>query len=412
MDEVETLRAQIAHQRHQIARLERMLEVSQLLNSTLNLEELLLQIQSIATSLTATEASSILLFPTKTDELYFETATGEAKDKLPHIVVPLEGSIAGAVVKTAQPIVVNDARQDPRHYGLVDDATQFSTRSILAVPLITKGEVVGAVEVLNKREGEFTDDDVAVLTTMADHAAVAIENAWLFHQSDFIAEVTHELRAPLSSIVGYAKMLTMSGITDQAKAQFAETIHREATRLGQLVNDFLEWARLESGRARITRQPVDLRRIVEESVKLIQPQADERGITVTVNVGQDLPAISGDPARLKQVLVNLNSNAVKYNRDDGRVKVEARVKDGSLCVAVSDTGHGIAEQDLPHIFERFYRVTASEKRAQGTGLGLCIAKQIVELHGGEMTVESQPDAGSTFTFTLPLEDTTASDAVL
>jgi signal transduction histidine kinase len=411
MDEDKALRAQIADQQDQISRLERMLEVSRLLNSTLNLEELLVQIQRIATALTATEASSILLLPQKTDKLYFETATGEAKDKLPHILVPVEGSIAGEVVKTARPVVVNDAPHDPRHYGVVDDATSFSTRSILAVPLLVKDKVIGAVEVLNKLDGEFTDGDVEILTTMATHAAVAIENARLFQQSDLISEVVHELRTPLSSIVGYAKMLGMSNISDEAKSQFATTIHREATRLGQLVNDFLDWARLSSGRTKIAQRPVDLRRIIDETVRVIEPEASERGIAVNVQIPRDLPEFVGDPVRLKQVLINLTSNAVNYNRDDGRADIEVKVQDGDLCVAVSDTGYGIAEQDLPHIFERFYRVAAGEEQAKGTGLGLCIAKQIVELHGGEMAVGSEPGVGSTFSFILPAGSATASDVV-
>jgi signal transduction histidine kinase len=406
MEEVEALHAQIVEQRNQIARLERMLEVSRLLNSTLNLEELLVRAQRIATALTATEASSILLLPKKTDQLYFETATGEAKDKLPHIVVPVESSIAGEVVRTGQPIIVNDVRDDPRHYAVVDRATEFSTKSILAVPLIVKGKVIGAVEVLNQIDGEFTDEDMEVLTTMADHAAVAIENARLFQQSDLISEVVHELRAPLSSIVGYAKMLTMASISQEAKSQFADTIHREATRLGQLVNDFLEWARLESGRTKIEQHPVDVRRIVDETVKVIKPQADKHGISVDVHSPQDLPLIMGDPSRLKQVLINLVSNAIKYNRDAGRMDIKVSVQDEHLRIAVSDTGYGIAEQDLPFVFERFYRVAASEKRAKGTGLGLTIAKQIVELHGGEMAVESELGVGSTFLFTLPLQGET------
>jgi len=403
MGEVEVLQAQIA-------RLERMLEVSRLLNSTLNLEELLIQVQRIATSLTATEASSILLLPKALGELHFQTATGEAKDKLSKIVVPIEGSIAGEVVTTGYPMVVNDARRDPRHYGLVDDATHFSTRSILAVPLVVKGKIIGAVEVLNKLDGEFTDDDVETLTTLADHAAVAIENARLFHQSDFISEVVHELRTPLSSIVGYAKMLTMDDMSDEMKPQFATTIYREGTRLGQLVNDFLDWSRLESGREWLARQPVDLKQVIDETVRIIEPQANERGIAVAAHCPGDVPEIVGDPARLKQVVINLVGNAVKYNRDGGKVRIDAHVRDGCLCVSVSDTGDGIAEQDLPRIFERFYRVADSEKRVKGTGLGLCIAKQIVELHGGEMTVESELGAGSTFAFTLPLGDKAARDA--
>lgn len=402
MDTVETLRAQIAAQQRQVDRLTHMLEASRLLSSTLNSNELLVQIQRVARALTGTEASSILLLPTKPDQLYFETATGAAKDKLPHIRVPVEGSIAGAVIKSCEPIVVNDARGDPRHYGLVDVATEFQTRSILAVPLVVKDNVIGVIEVLNKLDGDFTDDDLEVLTTMAAHAAVAIENARLFQQSDLISEVVHELRTPLSSIVGYAKMLNMPSMASEAKSEFAETIYREATRLGQLVNDFLDWARLSSGRARLERQPVALAQVVDETVRVVRPRAEERGITIELRIPADLPQITGDPARLKQVFLNLADNGVKYNRDGGRMVIAVQVKEGRVEVAVSDTGHGIAEQDQPRVFERFFRVVASEKHAKGTGLGLSIAKQIVELHGGEMAVESQPGVGSTFWFTLPV----------
>ena len=409
MDETEALRAQIADQQDEIARLERMLEVSRLLNSTLNLEELLIRVQRISRQLTATDASSILLLPRKPDELHFQTATGVAKDKLTQIVVPIEGSIAGEVVKTGEPLVVHDARHDPRHFVGVDDATSFSTQSILAVPLVVKDKIIGVVEVLNKIDGQFTDEDIEVLTTLAAHAAVAIENARLFQQSDLISEVVHELRTPLSSMVGYSKMLTMPSIADEIKSDFANVIHREATRLGQLVNDFLDWSRLESGRVRLAREPVDLRQAIDEAIRIVEPEARERDITIDIQVPPDLPAVTGDLARLKQVLINLTSNATKYNRDGGRVGIQVAAQDGTVSVAVSDTGYGIAAQDLPRVFERFYRVAVSEKQVKGTGLGLSIAKQIVELHGGEMTVESEVNVGSTFSFTLPVGRPTASD---
>jgi signal transduction histidine kinase len=411
VDETQALRTQIADQEDEIARLERMLEVSRLLNSTLNLEELLIRVQRISRQLTATDASSILLLPRKPDELHFQTATGVAKDKLPRIVVPIEGSIAGEVVKTGAPLVVQDARHDPRFYEGVDDATSFSTRSILAVPLIVKDKTIGVIEVLNKTEGQFTDEDVEVLTTMAAHAAVAIENARLFQQSDLISEVVHELRTPLSSIVGYSKMLTMPSIADEMKSDFASVINREATRLGQLVNDFLDWSRLESGRVRLAQEPVDLRQTIDEALRVVEPEARERDITIDLQISPDLPAITGDPARLKQVLINLASNATKYNREGGQIGIRAAAQDSTVSVSVSDTGFGIATQDLPHIFERFFRVAVSEKQAKGTGLGLSIAKQIVELHGGEMTVASEVNVGSTFSFTLPVERPAASDLV-
>lgn len=404
INELEGLRALVKLQKEEIARLERMLEMSRELNSTLNLRELLTDIQLIATALTVTEASSIMLLDKKTGELYFEAATGEARGELTRIAVPIEGSIAGEVLKTGKPLIVADVRKDPRHYNQVDDITKFATKSILAVPLIVKEKVIGVVEVVNKLEEEgFTQEDVEVLTTMAAQAAVAIENARLFQQSDLISEVVHELRTPVTSIVGYAQMLKMPDIPEDNKQQFAEIIRREAARLGNMVNDFLEWARLESGRVRMAKEPIDMRAVAEETILVMRPQADHRDITISLQAPDEVPIVIGDPKRLKQVLLNLVSNAVKYNCDGGGVDVGIAGGEEMLNVSVSDTGQGIAPEDLPHIFQRFYRVAGTEEQVKGTGLGLCIAKQIIELHGGEIDVESQLGVGTTFSFTLPIE---------
>ncbi|MCR4407375.1 MAG: HAMP domain-containing histidine kinase [Anaerolineae bacterium] len=401
--ELEELRALVRKQKEEIARLERMLEVSRELNSRLNLHELLTDIQVIATALTVTEASSIMLVDKKTGELYFEAATGEASDELTRIAVPIDNSIAGEVLKTGKPLIVADVRKDPRHYNLVDSITKFSTKSILAVPLIVKDKTIGVVEVVNKlEEGGFTEEDVEVLTTMAAQAAVAIENARLFEQSDLISEVVHELRTPVTSIVGYAQMLKLPDIPEDSKQQFADIIRREAVRLGNMVNDFLEWARLESGRVHLSKEPIDMRALAEETILVVRPQADMRDITMSLQAPDEIPTVVGDAKRLKQVLLNLMSNAVKYNRDGGWVDVKIAVSPEMLNVSVSDTGYGIAPEDLPHIFQRFYRVASTEEQVKGTGLGLCIAKQIVEMHGGTMDVESQLGVGTTFSFTLPI----------
>jgi len=394
----------IQHLERRVARLELIIEVSKVINSTLNLDPLLHNIIQIATKLTATEASSILLLDKKTGELHFEAATGIKGQEVKPIVVPLDKSIAGWVVKEGEPLLIPDVRKDPRHYHQVDDMTQFSTRSILGVPLRVKDKVIGVLEVLNKIDDqEFTQDDVETLTILAAQAAIAIENARLFQQSDLLSEVAHELRTPLTSICGYSKMLLLAEGIDQAKKlEFAETIHREAVRLGQMINDFLDLARLESGRTHMAQEPVNVTEVISETLAILQPQAAEQQISISLQVPETLPTIIGDVARLKQVMVNLASNAVKYNHEGGRVDIEVKVGEDELNVAIRDTGRGIAEKDLPHIFERFYRVDDSEQQTKGTGLGLSIAKHIIEVHGGKISVQSVQGQGSTFTFTLPL----------
>jgi len=318
--------------------------------------------------------------------------------------VPLDDSIAGWVVKEGKPLLIPDVRKDPRHYQQADDTTKFATRSILGVPLRVKDKVIGVLEVLNKIDDkEFTQDDVETLTTLAAQAAIAIENARLFQQSDLLSEVVHELRTPLTSIRGYSKMLLIAeDIAQEKKLEFAETIHREAIRLGQMINDFLDLARLESGRTYIAQEPVNMNEVISETLAILQPQAAERQVSIALQAPETLPTITGDADRLKQVMVNLVSNAVKYNHAGGRVDIEAQVGEDELNIAVKDTGRGIAEEDLPHVFEKFYGVDDSEQQTKGTGLGLSITKHIVEVHGGTISVQSVRGQGSTFAFTLPL----------
>ncbi len=395
-------------QAQKIASLMRVLEVTRQLNETLNLENQLKLIQDASTQLTETEAGSIFLRDAKTDELFFLSATGAAAEgekgeRLKKILVPMEGSIAGWVVKNGKPAVVNDVRHDKRHFNQADAETEFQTRSILAVPLVRRGKIIGALEVLNKKgDHPFTDEDIEILTTLAAQAAVSIENARLFEQNDLVSEVVHELRTPMTSIIGYAKMLNMPGIPDESKAKFAETIYREASRLGKMVNDFLEWARLESGRLRLEEKPVDMRQVIQDTVAIIAPQAFEHNITV----GQELPdapmIVIGDEARLKQVLLNLISNGIKYNKENGRLDLIAQVGNGQLSIAVRDTGLGIPPESLDKLFQRFYRVPGTEHVVRGTGLGLNISKSLVEAHGGKLEVESTVGEGTTFTVILPL----------
>jgi len=384
-------------------RLERLLEINLELSSTLNLQDLLSKIVNLATELTNTEASSILLLDRKTKTLYFEAATGVRVDSIQKIPVPLEGSIAGRIVQEGRPIIVEDVRADPNFYGLVDTVTHFQTRSILGVPLKVKDTIIGVLEVLNKRGGEpFDEEDVKLLEILAAQAAVAIENARLFQQSDFISDLVHELRTPLTSIIGYAKLMLEHKLEPATERRFLETIHREATRLSGLINDFLDLVRLESGRVKITKKPVQIRQLLEECIAIMRPQAEPRKIKIKLSTPPGPFYIPADEDRLRRVILNLLSNAIKFNRDEGLVEVKAELVGKELRISVSDTGIGILPEELPHIFEKFYRGRAEEE-VSGSGLGLSIAKQIVEAHGGKIWVESTPGQGSTFTFTLPVE---------
>jgi len=386
-------------------RMTRLMEVSRTLASTLDLSKLLRQIIEAAVELTDTESASIMLFDPHSGELRFEATTDEDSATLEGFIIPVEGSIAGWIVTHTEPLVVPDVSRDPRWSQVVDRKTSFVTRSILGVPLVTRDKTVGALEALNKRSGSFTNDDAETLKTLAAQAAVAIVNARLFQQSDQIAEMVHELRTPLTSLMATSHLLLRPELPAAKRIELIKTLQRETARLSQMTTDFLDLARLESGRMRFVHAAVDLPELVNECVEIIRHQAAGRGITIQVHLDPSLPALESDRGKLKQVLLNLLTNAVKYNRENGTITVRVQLKETKWRVSVTDTGRGIPTESMQHMFEKFYRVAQTEDTATGTGLGLPIAKKIVEALGGEMGVESIAEVGSIFHFTLPIPQT-------
>ena len=269
-----------------------------------------------------------------------------------------------------------------------------------------RGKIIGALEAINKRADEpFTVVDISTLTTLAAQAAVAIENARLFQQSDLIAEMVHELRTPLSAIKATVAFLKHPKVDDTQRGDLMDTITDEVDRLTRMTSNFLDLARLESGRAALASEPLRLSPVLNEVVESCLPQANERDIALTLHTEPvELPEIPGDEDKLRQVLLNLVSNGIKYNREGGTLSVDATAEADMLTIVVTDTGQGIRESDLPHIFERFYRVTDDEGYTEGTGLGLAITKRIVEGHGGAIYAESGYGQGTQFIITLPLID--------
>jgi signal transduction histidine kinase len=381
--------------------LERLIEISRSLNSTLSLAPLLDRIIKAAREFTQTEECSIMLVDQRRGQLYFKAATNLSGVR--SIIVPMEGSIAGTVVQTGKHLIVPDVHKDPRWSRGVDEQTDFTTRSILTAPLIARGNVIGVLQAINKEGGgDFTEEDVELLTLLGDQAAVAVQNAILFQQSDLISEIVHEMRTPLSSIIAYSELMQRRGSTLEKCQQFADIIEHEADRLSEMAAHFLDLAQLESGRASIAQDPIELSTVILMAVKVLAVQADERQIGLSADIPPALPSILGDAQRLHQVMLNLVGNSIKYCRPGDGITVVVRSEGEYLRVSVVDTGPGISADALPHIFERFYRVPGSEKRASGSGLGLTITQHIVEAHGGEIGVTSEVGEGTTFAFTLPI----------
>ncbi|MCP4425205.1 MAG: GAF domain-containing sensor histidine kinase [Chloroflexi bacterium] len=386
----------------------RLLEISRHLGSTLHLDDLLSLVLDVSTELTDSQKASILLVDKTTGKLHFAASLGGEVPK--DVEVPLDNSIAGWVVQNNASLILGDVQADSRFYSEVDEDSEFVTRSMLAAPLATNTGTIGALEVLNKKnDAPYTPQDVALLEALASQAAVAIMNARLFQQSDLLAEIMHELKTPLMAISAASELLTRSELPESKRMDVTLMIKRETARLSKMTKDFVDFARLESGRVRLAADPVDIATVIHDVTHMTQSQADKRQITITADLAPDLPLLAGpaqlvgDADRLKQVLLNLVSNAIKYNFVGGRIILAAHPCERKLCLSVTDTGPGIAPEDMEHLFERFYRIPGSED-AEGSGLGLSIAHKIVEEHNGRIEVTSALGEGTTFTVFLPVTD--------
>ena len=222
-------------------------------------------------------------------------------------------------------------------------------------------------------------------------------------RQDFVANVSHEIRTPIASIKGYAETLLEGALEDKKNArEFIQIIYQDSNRLASLINDLLDLLRIESGKMKMSVLPVELAPVVERTFGILRKVIEEKTLSVNINIPRGLPRVITDEQRLAQVLLNLCDNAVKYTPEGGSIKVSAQIKDNLVQVDVIDSGVGIPEEDLPRIFERFYRVDKARSRELGgTGLGLSIVKHIVLAHGGEVWVSSVLGHGSTFSFTIP-----------
>ncbi len=400
-----------------VMRLERMVYISRQLSSTLNLDDLLELIIETAAELLQAEAASILLEEKRTGELYFAAATGSSSEELRQVEVPMDSSIAGKIYRTGDPLIVEDVASDPSHFGGVDERIRFQTRSILGVPLQVRGQTIGVLEALNKCDGTpFNDDDVEILQTLASQVAVAIQNATLVTElraaykrlseldkikTDFISIASHELRTPLTLVLGYANFL-QDQASDELKAQAAGVL-RNATRLQGIIEAMTNLSYLESGEMQVQAETFILQELIEDVCADWRAVASAKRQVLNVKMGTTPLHVELDRAKVGIVLTNLLNNAVKFTPEGGKIEVAVRPQTGKVAVSVTDTGVGIPAEQLDRIFEGFYQVEEHmTRRHEGVGLGLTIAKGMVELQGGRIWVESVPGRGSRFTFLLPI----------
>ena len=265
-----------------LQRYQRLIEISRDLASTLDLDTLLYRIVKAAADLSLAEEASILLYDETKNELHFQAATNLDNPTIRGLSVPVDHSVAGWIVTNREALIIGDVQNDQRHFGHINRVVDIATRSILGVPLINKDKVIGALEAINKIKGRFDTDDQELLMILGAQAAVAIENARLFQQSDLISEFVHELRTPLGSINTAAHLLGNPKVGEGQKSHLIQAIQTETTRLSELSTSFLDIARLESGRSQLQIQNFDLGALLRECASLMQTQASETEINLQV----------------------------------------------------------------------------------------------------------------------------------
>lgn len=326
---------------------------------------------------------------------------------------PLTRGIIGRVVRTGEIAWVNDITLDKDYVP-----NSHKTRSVLVVPVLREEKVIGVIDLESTRLDAFTSDDVSFVKLLVSPAAIAIQNAQLFEQvkevnqakTDFMDRVSHDLKLPMTSIKGYAKLLQMTAgttLNDQQK-EFLNVINNNVDRMARMVKDLLEFSRIEAGRIRLEIQDVQMGQVINEVIGSVRPQIENKQLNLKVEIEPGLPEVRGDYSRIVEIMTNFVSNAYKYTPQGGDIIVTAKAsnngKVNGVTVTVKDSGYGIAAEDRAKLFhEKFFRSNDPKVRDEpGTGLGLWITKNMIETHGGELTFESEIGQGSAFTFTLPL----------
>ena len=401
-----------------IDHLERLLEVVRGLTTAPDLESFLQTIITEASEMTESELASVLEYDPEAKELRFLSTIWIDRDVLRPVGVPLEGSVAGEVFSKGHPLIVQDPKADQRHFKVIDRVTKHETHSLAAVPIIVRGEIIGVLEALNKRDdAHYTEEDLTILATLAALAGQAMRNVLLERsvraarielaelerlKSDFIAITSHELRTPLGLILGHATFL--KELVGQEYESQIETIIKNATRLKEIVENLSDVDNVQTGSARVRSHKVSMSKIAEDVILTFQDEAKSKNITLTGESGNMHHFIEADGVKINIALSNLVKNALQFTNPGGEVHIKVGDESGYVKVSVRDNGLGIPLRDLPKVFDRFYQVEEHLTRKHGgMGLGLAVAKSMIELHGGRIWVESEEEKGSTFTFLLPVE---------
>jgi signal transduction histidine kinase len=346
-----------------------------------------------------------------------EALVGRLRAYQPHLTT--ENHPTAEALRSGQTRVVDvvddeflrSVARDGTHLALL---RQLAPTSVIILPLAARGRILGSLLLATTRDSDrrYTDRDVAIANEIGRRVALAVDRALLFRaaeqaaraREEVVAVVSHDLKNPLATIQLAVDFLLEDLVPDDAAHQLERgqlhAIHRSAERMYGLIHALLDVAAIEAGQLVVARSPLAVDVLVTDALELLRPLAAAKGIALVADVSPGLPAVAADRERVLQVFSNLGGNAVKFTPENGRVEIRVTRRDAAVEFAVRDTGPGIASEDLPHVFDRFWQ--AKKTARAGVGLGLAIAKGIIEAHGGDIRVANEPGRGSCFTFTLPV----------
>ena len=433
----------------QIRRLASLTNIGKAISISSTPEQLLMALHTECRKVIDVSMFSVALVDDERKELKFELDI-RRDEVLPKFRVTLGEGLNSWVVENQQPLLLGSAAEE-QSMGLssVDDG--MATESWLGVPMISRDQVIGAISVQSYRKNAFNEDDIVLLTAIANQAAVALKNANLYQdleglnaglehrvldrtnelreanlrlisadrsKNQFLANMSHELRTPLNSIIGFSTIL-LDATRDNLSPRlykFIENIRASGSHLLVLINDILDLSKIEAGRLELQAESFDLRDTLSTVERVMKGIAAENHVSIVSTVSDEVPMVHLDESRIKQILLNLLSNAVKFSSSGGFVYVNVALVSGggspigvnAVRVEVRDEGVGIPADELPRIFDEFYQVHETRRaRKGGTGLGLSLTKAFTELHHGRIDVTSRPGKGSTFTIHLPVDHAVA-----
>ena len=337
-------------------------------------------------------------------------------------------SVPGRAIIDRQTIHIHDLAEEPKDDLQASFLRSLGVRTVLSTPLLREGVAIGAIVIRRLEVRPFTDKQIALLKTFADQAVIAIENVRLFQEiqdknkalavanerleeldklkSDFVSNVSHELRTPLTSIKGSADNMLdgLTGPLNEKQTRYLTRIKANTDRLARLINDILDLSRIETGRLELHLATLRLVPLAKEVTEHLAPVAAPKNISIEVAASDPGITAWADHDKVTQVLMNLVGNAVKFTPPDGKVTVAIERKGEEWVeLSVADTGPGIPREESQRIFDKFYQIADGATGTKGTGLGLAISKGLIELHGGQIWVESEVGKGSAFFFTLPAQ---------